>query len=392
MALTPQQQAQIAKQLQEMQQTLAKVSEAAKVFSEAESLGIAYDPKTTQHQDLAKQVTTAKAQPTDDVIADDEQTSPSDVATATKLPRTTVKIGGVDFSIPTELVNSPFFQSATDEQKALIAYSWQSVADQGYDLNTMLSALETAAQQSDIYIGQQIRTFEDELAMSMGYIIEDYGVGKELILRQMDNTTADLEAYERLMARRKSELEQDLEYYSGELDIDKTKALQRQLESYEMNLENTRETMASRGLFHSSIRGRAEDLLSKAHQDITEDIETKHARQARELEIETERQAANMEFEAEQRRIQAQRQQQAYQDQLAQLQTQSKRGATDLLRQSEQYLGTEKTQQLLPNMGIGVGQQDWMPADWMVGDIKATGVKAQQQQDILQRAQSFLGT
>jgi len=43
-------------------------------------------------------------------------------------------------------------------------------------------------------------------------------------------------------------------------------------------------------------------------------------------------------------------------------------------------------------MGIGVGQQDWMPADWMVGDIKATGVKAQQQQDILQRAQSFIGT
>ena len=409
MALTKEQQAQIAKQLQEMQQTLAKLSEAAKVFSEAESLGIAYDPKTTQHQDLAKQVTAAKAiQQAETKIPEGTRTqtatTPSEVATSTKLPRTTVKIGGIDFSIPTELVNSPFFQSATDEQKALIAYSWQSVADQGHDLNTMLSALETAAQQSDIYIGQQIRTFEDELAMSMGYIIEDYGVGKELILRQMDNTTADLEAYERLMARRASELEEDLEYYTGTLDIDQTKALQKQLDSYKQNLEYTRETMADRGLFHSSIRGRAEDLLAKANEDITEDIITKTARQKRELEITASRNLEDIEYQKEQQRTQAQRQQQAYQDQLAQLQTQSKRGATDLLRQGEQYLGTEHMKTMLqgkpspetglqlPNLGIRLQQQDWMPSDWMVGDIKATGVKAQQQQDILQRAQSFIGT
>lgn len=377
-------------QTQQMQKQLAQVQKATETFREAEQLGIQYTPET-RSSDLARQIEQVKAQPTLKPTSTSTPT-PTDVAKDVQLPRKNITLDGVTFSLPIELINKPSFQSASEEHKVMIAQMWQSVADQGYDVQTVLSAFEVAAQQSDAYMRQQIRTFEDELALNFGYIIEDYGVGKELILRKMDNTAADIEAYERLMARRTRELEEDLTYYTGTLEIDKTKALRQQLDTYKQNLEYTRETMADRGLFHSSIRGRAEDLLAKANEDITEDIITQTERKQRELETTTARNIADIQYQTEQQRISAERQQQSYQDQLAQLQTQSKRSATDLLRQSEQYLGTEKTQQLLPNMGISVGQQDWMPSDWMVGDIKATGLKAQQQQDILQRAQAMLGT
>ncbi len=376
-------------QTQQMQKQLAQVQKATETFREAEQLGIQYTPET-RSSDLARQIEQVKAQPTLKPTSTSTPT-PTDVAKDVQLPRKNITLGGVTFNLPVDLINKSSFQSASEEHKVMIAQMWQSVADQGYDIQTVLSAFEVAAQQSNVYMRQQIRTFENEAALSLGYIIEDYGVGKELTLRRMTESAEDLEAYERMMARRKSELEEDLEYHSGELDLDETRTLQTQLKNYELQLDQTRDTMASRGLFHSSIRGRAEDLLSEAHKDITEDIETKFARQRRELQIGVERQLADMEFQAEQQRIQAQRQQQSYQDQLAQLQIQAKRGATDILRKSEQYLGTEQTKTLLPNLGIQLQQQDWMPADWMVGDIRATGLKAQQQQDILQRASAFLG-
>jgi len=396
MALTEAQRQQMLAQTNKMLEDLAKLQEAAATFAEAEKMGIPIDA-TTRSSDLARQIQQQKAtQPTPTPTPQSTPTptmtpTPKDVAKDVGLPKTKVNIGGIEFELPKELVNSSAFQSATDEQKAMIAYTWQSVADQGQDIQQLLQAFEVAAQQSDVYMRQQIRTFEDTLSMEFGYIIEDYGVGKEMILRQMDYTTADLEAYEKLMSRRARELEEDLERYGADLSIDQTKELKYQLQRYEQDLETTRENMASRGLFHSSIRGRAEQILAEAHADITEDIETKYARQRREAEISTQRGLADIEFQTEQKRIEAQRQQQQLQDQLAQLKTTTGRQATSLLRQGEQYLGTEHMQQLLPNMGISVGQQDWMPADWMVGDITATGLKQQQHQDILQRAQAFLG-
>jgi len=390
MALTESQRQQMLAQTNQMLKTLAKISgpvmEAAKVFDEAKSLGISYDPKTTEHQDLAKRVEQVKI-----ITIDEPEEDSVDIAEKVGLPKSKINISGIDFELPNDLINSSSFQSATDEQKAMIAYTWQSVADQGQDITQLVQAFEVAAQQSDVYMKQQIRTFEDTLSMEFGYIIEDYGVGKEMILREMDYTTADLESYEKLMSRRATELGEDLDRYSSDLSIDQSKEMKYQLDTYKSNVETTRNNMASRGLFQSSIRGRAEQILADAHADITEDIETKYARREREMEISAERSLKDIGYQTEQKQVEATRQQQSLQDQMAQLKTTAGKQGVDILRKGEQYLGTEKMQTLLPQMGISVGQQDWMPADWMVGDIKATGLKAQQQQDILQRAGAFLG-
>ncbi len=305
----------------------------------------------------------------------------------TRLPRTNVNIGGVSFSLPVDLVQSPFFKQASDEVKSMMAYSWQAIADQGYDLQKVIQALDTAATQTDAYMRQQIRMFEDELARSFGYIIDYYGAEKQILLRRISETKEDLEITERLLARRAEELEEDLTYYSGELGIDKQRALSQSLRDYELRLENTREQMAEMGLTASTIRSRAEQLLKEAHEDIVEDIQTKHARQIRELEVGTARKLKDIELEKQTARIGAARDTMGFEEQKDRLLMQSQQNILDILRRGETYLGSEKMGQLLPGFGqlpFQLGQQS------LLGGITATGLAKDTQQDILQRAQAFL--
>ncbi len=311
------------------------------------------------------------------------------IAEDVRLPRVEVTIDGVKYNLPKELVEGSHFKNADEMTKSLIAYTWGAIADQGHDIKKVINALDIAAQQSDVYIKQQVRMFEDELSNSFGYIIEDYGVGKEVTLRQMDYTTADLEATERLITRRTAELKEDLEYHSGNLEIDRQNELTKQLKNYELRVEDTRGQLADAGLSFSSIRGRSEKLLEEAHKDIVEDIETKVARQQKEMKISAERGEADLLLKQQEAQKQASRQQQSLQDQLNQLQTNTGRGLTGLLRQGEKFLGTDAMKKMLGQLGPLPSS---MGSFELLGGINATGLKEMQYSDILSRATGLLGT
>jgi hypothetical protein len=321
----------------------------------------------------------------EDLEKEKEDIDPDDF----KLPRVEVTIDGIKYSLPKELVESSHFKNADEMNKSLIAYTWGAISDQGHDIKKVINALEIAAQQSDVYIKQQVRMFEDELSNSFGYIIEDYGVGKEVTLRQMDYTTADLEATEKLLARRTAELKEDLEYHSENLEIDKQNQLGRQLKEYGLRLDDTRIQLADAGLTFSSIRGRAEKLLEEAHKDVVEDIETKAARSQREMTITAQRQEQDILYDKEKAQTQASRIQQSLQDQLKQMQSGATRDITKVLREGEKFLGTDMMKGMMGKLGA---LPDFMNDFQWLGDIKASGLKEMQYSDVLQRAQGLLGS
>lgn len=359
--------------LDEISSRLTSISSQVSTLAEAEQLGMVISPTTT--------VTEASSYI--------ESIRPEvRAATKSQLPRTTVTIGGIKMSLPKDIVNSHVFQSADDNVKAMIAYSWESLVDQGHDLEKLIQAIDTAATQSDAYMRQQLRMFEDELSRSFGYLIEYSGIEERVTLQKIGDVRQDLERSEKLLARRQAELQEDLDYYSGELEIDKQRALSQALKNYDLQLESARENLAERGLISSSIRSRAEKLLKEAHEDIVEDIETKTARQQRELTIGAERQRADIAYDLESQRIAAQRGISGLESQLELSKLQSQQTALDMLRKGEAYLGTDKLQQLLSSMGRSTSSLGELP---LLGDITATGFAKDTHQDILSRTQALVG-
>lgn len=358
--------------LDEISSRLTTISSQVSTLAEAEQLGMVVTPNTTVDQ----------ARSYVDSIRPEIRASEK-----MKLPRTTVTIGGVKMNLPKDLVDSHFFQSADEGTKAMMAYSWEALVDNGHDLEKLIQAIDVAASQSDSYMKQQLRMFEDELSRSFGYLIEYSGIEERVTLQKMGDIREDLERSERLLARRQAELQEDLDYYSGELEIDKQRALSQALKNYDLQLESTRENLAERGLISSSIRSRAEKLLKEAHEDIVEDIETKTARQQRELTIGAERQRADIAYDLESQRIAAQRGISGLESQLELSKLQSQQSAMDMLRKGEAYIGTDKLQQLLASTGKSTSSLGELP---LLGDITATGFAKDTHQDILSRTQSFL--
>jgi len=74
--ITEKQRQQMLAQLEEMSKTASKLSEAVGTFAEADKLGISYDPKTTQHEDLARQIAQTKGANVTTSQTGDEYTLP----------------------------------------------------------------------------------------------------------------------------------------------------------------------------------------------------------------------------------------------------------------------------------------------------------------------------
>lgn len=318
---------------------------------------------------------------------DQEDDLVSETQEQERLPRVDIEIGGKEFSIPEELYSSSSFKNADDFSKGLIAKSWQVLSDQGGDLEKLVNALETAAGQTDAYMGQQIRMFEDELAHSFGYIIEDHELTEGVTLRKMENTEEDLERMEEQLNRRRKQLEQDLEQYREDLSIDEQRELERARDDYDQRLEETRTNLAESGLTRSSIRARAEDMLEDAHQDMVEDIETKKQRELRRVKKETRRAMKDLEFDEESKRIEAARSQLSQMDQLRSQDIRTEQSVYQTLREGESYLGTDKMQNLMEERGLNI------PSGLQVEpleDIDATGLKRDIAMDLTQRARNFI--
>lgn len=275
--------------------------------------------------------------------------------TTERVPRSSVEIGGIEYNIADEVINDPFFQAADEETQSMIAYTYKSLVDDGHDIETVVNAFEVAAQQTDIYTRQKIRVFEDELLRSFTELGEDY------------------EAQERLLKTRKKQIEEDLETGLEDLSLDQQRELKQIADQYDQDLEETRNQMAEAGLGRSSIRSRAEDMLEESREDMIESTKTQYERAERDM------------------RRQATRQIETQQHQLSDLQRRTRRSTADAMRQGEQFFGTEGMRERLPHMDVDLTMGDWMPEDWMVGDIRP-GIDEKQVSDTLERQRLLLGS
>jgi hypothetical protein len=343
------------------------------------------------------------------------------------IPMIDMEIGGATFSIPEDMANSAFFKGMDDNYKALAANMWKKVFDEGHSIKNFISAMEVAAEQTDAYMASKIRLFEDEIARSFTELGEDLEAQEKLYDLRKKQIQDDLERYEefsqtkmgrlyenlneqeRLVAIQSGRIQADVAMRVGDLTLDQQRDMKTIADEYDIRLETTRETMVSRGLGRSTIRREAEELLEKSREDIIESTKTKYERQQRNIEIEAERQEENIENEIqrirretgrseedirrelEEKRIQTERGVEDYTTQMEQFKKQTSRSATDILRKGETYFGSDKMTQLLPHLGIKTGIGDWMPSDWMVGDISG-GYKTDWTQDWRARLQSMLGT
>jgi hypothetical protein len=340
--------AKIESELAEAKNKLTSIQDEMAILEKAKSLGMPFNASTKSSE--AKTWLANYEQE----LEEEPEEEPEEIKSS--IPMTNVEIGGVNFSIPTELYNDPFYNAANDEMKAIMANSWDAVVNKGHDIGTLTKALDVAAKQSDVYMRQQIRMFETELLRSFTELGQDLDMQKELYTRRLD------------------ELQEDLARGKEHLTIDQQRELRDVEKQYKQNLEQTREGMAERGLTRSTIRSRAEDMLAESKSDIVESTTDKYQRQVTQIETQAGRQKLDLGTQVEE------------------LHKRISSGAINLLRQGEAELGTDAMKNLnLPQLGLKTGGDDWMAADHLVGDISGD-IKTKQTQDILSRVGGLIGT
>ena len=136
----------------------------------------------------------------------------------------------------------------------------------------MLNSLKEAYEYADPYYKQQMKIAEDSVNTAISGVKKDY-----------TETEADL-------IKRINEISQDLEYNSGELDLEQQKDIAREKARLENELDGTRNTMAMRGLAFSGLRTEAEKQLNDESQDILGSSAREYDRQVRDLKTTSARQ------------------------------------------------------------------------------------------------------
>jgi hypothetical protein len=172
-----------------------------------------------------------------------------------------------EVEIPEELANDEEYQGLSAENQELAAYiiSLSSSGNKA-DAEALKEALEMATEQADAYWGEKISIIKDELKLSLGDI------------------DTDLAATERDLMLRKARIEEDLKTNKGDYTLDQQTELAAAAKNLGLQIDSTREVMASRGLTSSSIKNQAEERLNTANKDIVESTTRAYQRKIRDAE------------------------------------------------------------------------------------------------------------
>ncbi|MCK4554920.1 hypothetical protein KAU19_08285, partial [Candidatus Parcubacteria bacterium] len=229
-----------------------------------------------------------------------------------------------------------------DDNKAMIAYYWSIQASQDEErIKKFETAMTIAGENAGTYWREKINIMVDEVKRSFGTLDRDVANReKELITR-------------------KQRLEEDLLYNKGQLGIEEQAELSRIKDEYDVQLENTRETMASRGLSSSSIKNQATERLTKRSDDMVGSSQRKYARELRSFTKTTERTKEDLERA------------------VSELKERVKTSKTSTARKAEAYLGSSeagKVGEFEGHLAGGISGQ-------LIEDKSA---------DILSRAQSLM--
>lgn len=254
----------------------------------------------------------------------------------TSLENKDVPMGDLD--MPDELKDDPYFAQLDPESQALIAYYYNISSKQDTDrVNAFKDALDAAEAEADPYWREQISIVKDELT------------------RTMQGYEMDLSTQEKSLQNKISRINEDLTYNKSFLTTEQQAELSRQKKQYEYDLQDTRDTMASRGLTFSSIRNQAEERLGESYEDTVGSATRKYDYNIRNIEVESTRNISDIG------------------DQIANLKETTARAETSAVRKTEGYLGSSNL-------------TDY--SKYLLGGITGsmTGEKAS---DVLTRAQSL---
>jgi len=148
------------------------------------------------------------------------------------------------------------------------------------------------------------------------------------------------------------------------LSIEQTAELAREQRNYDVTLESTRNTLASKGLSSSSIRNQAEERLGTSQEDIIESTKRSYARSLRAAELTKSRGLEDI--EASQKWYERK----------------AEESKTAAVKTAEQTFGTKELEGLGELGGLDLG-------DYTLGGVTGT-IGADKISDIMSRANTSL--
>ena len=175
-----------------------------------------------------------------------------------------------------------FSQFLDDQSMQMLGLSLMMSEVEDKDTKDRLAeALKLAKESADPFFKTQIDLVVDATQRSLGSL------------------EADLTAQEGTLARLKGNIEDDLAFNKKDISTEHAAEMSRLNKRVDVQLEDTRNNMANRGLTFSTIRGRAEELLQESKQDVIESAERTKARQLRAQGVGAERQLATIDEQTE---------------------------------------------------------------------------------------------
>ena len=168
-----------------------------------------------------------------------------------------------------QLLSDP---NLSDDDRAAVKELFNIVSSNDQDLaNRFVEAFNTAAKISDPYFKQQARIFVDDIQRGFVSLEEDAAIREKQLRNRLTDLREDVAASRDFLT-----LEQQKELK----DLERTSQIQ---------LENTREDLASRGFTFSSRAAEAEKLLEETTGEMRESVNRKFGGQLAELQRQEQR-------------------------------------------------------------------------------------------------------
>lgn len=242
-------------------------------------------------------------------------------------------------SLPDSIKNSPEFQSLPDDLKKMAGYQYtiQKTNDVEAQKNLEVS-LAKAKEQAEPYWKGVLRVAHDTISNSLADITGDYEYKKkkaEANIKEINDTLAN-----------------DKDF----LTLEQQAELAREESKYQQDLDQIKETMASRGLSFSTIKEEAEAQRDEEQQDIVESTKRLYGYKLRNTDITAQNKLATQNTD------------------LAEAERQKASKIKSLGTEAESKLGTEN----LPTI------QGYTPMGNVTGDLYEQKVK-----DIYERAKTL---
>ena len=186
---------------------------------------------------------------------------------------------GKDFTnysdLPAEFLNSPDWAVLPDEYKKAFYATWhaQQLTNEAAKKDYLV-ALQEAEKLADPSFKEALRISQDELSRGISSLQGDFGSKKTTLETRIKN------------------IEEDLAYNKGELDLNQQADLAQQLQKYKSDLFNVQQSAAESGLAFSSPRSTAEAQMATQNEGLITSTKRAYAQKQRQNLVESQRSMA----------------------------------------------------------------------------------------------------